>query len=65
MEAEGVRSHVSMKMDISTGVTQGWAAPGFVLQLLGLRFQLEQVLPQRPALILGLDDAIREREANR
>lgn len=65
MEAESVRSYVVAKMDLSTGITKGNAAPPFVLQLLGLRFQLNQVLPQRAALMLGLDDALREREPDR
>lgn len=65
MESDGVHRYVAGKMDVASGLTKGNVDPGFALQLLGLRFQLEQLLPQRPALILGLDEAIREREVNR
>ena len=53
-----------MKMDISTGVTQGWAAPGSCFSCWAYA-SVGASVPNAQRLILGLDDAIREREANR
>lgn len=62
MQPEAVQQFVASQMDLSTSMTKGQANLPFVMQLLGARYQLQQVIPHRAALLVGLDDAIRERE---
>lgn len=61
MRAEAVVQHVSSRLDLSAGMAKGSVSLGFAMQLIGLRVQLLQVIPQREALLQGLDDALRER----
>jgi hypothetical protein len=63
MERQGVQNFVESRMDLSIGITKGQVTLPFLMQLLGARFQLQQVLPHRAALLTGLDDAIRQRSA--
>ena len=61
MERQGVQSYVESRMDLTVGVTNGQVTVPFLMQLLGARFQVQQVLPHRAALMLGLDDVLRQR----
>lgn len=61
MNAEAIESYAVNKFDISTNVTGNRANLNFVMQLLAMRFQLLEVLPQRDALIAGLDEAFARR----
>ncbi|MFG6468677.1 hypothetical protein [Roseateles sp. BYS87W] len=63
MERQGVQNYVESRMDLTVGITKGQVTVPFLMQLLGARFQVQQVLPHRAALMLGLDDALRQRAA--
>lgn len=61
MKAESVTSFVANRLDLSAGIASNKASLGFVMQLIGARVQLLQVLPQRDSLLQGLDDAFGQR----
>ncbi|MDR7334695.1 hypothetical protein [Roseateles asaccharophilus] len=63
MDGRAVEALVANRMDASTTFTKGQANLAFVMQLLAARFQVQQVLPHRAALLMGLDDAIARRTA--
>ncbi|MCZ8234471.1 MAG: hypothetical protein ACK520_13900 [Inhella sp.] len=63
MQPQGVRQFVASRLDLSANISKGQASLGFVLQLMGARIQLHQVLPHREALVQGLDEAIARRPA--
>jgi hypothetical protein len=65
MEADAVKRYVAARMDLSADVSKRKVSLGFALQLLAVRFQLQQVIPQRSALLVGLDDALRVRSGGR
>lgn len=61
MKAEDMRRVAQSRWDLSASFAQNNASLGFAMQLVGLRVQLLQVLPQRDALVQGLDEALRLR----
>ena len=58
---EGIEAFVANKLDMAAAVSNNEASVGFVIQLLGTRFQLLDVMPRRDALVAALDEAIAER----
>lgn len=60
-KTEAVEAFVVNKLDMAAVVSSNAASVGFVTQLLGMRFQLLEVMPQRDALVAGLDEAIAQR----
>lgn len=60
-QVEAIDAFVTRKMDLSAGMVGNKANLGFVMQLLALRFQLQEVMPRRDALVAGLDEAIAQR----
>lgn len=63
MKAEAVEHFVVNRLDLSASVSDNKATVGFLVQLLAMRFQVLEVLPQRDALVAALDDAIAQRKA--
>lgn len=63
MQADAVRAFVTNRLDLSANFAQGRVSFGFVLQLMGARIQVQQVLPHRDSLVQGLDEAIAQRPA--
>lgn len=63
MSLEGVWNYVTGRMDVSADVAKGKVNLGFVMQLLAVRVQVEQVIPNRAALLVGLDDVLASRPA--
>jgi hypothetical protein len=61
MQSEGVETYAQAKLDVGASMSKNEVTMGFVMQLMGLRFQLLEVLPQRAALLVALDEAIAER----
>jgi len=61
MQEAGVDTYIANKLDLSASVATNRVSLGFVMQLMGLRFQLLEVLPQRAALLVALDEAIAQR----
>lgn len=58
---ENIEAFVGNKLDVAASVSKNAASVGFVIQLLGTRFQLLEVMPRRDALLAGLDEAIAKR----
>ena len=58
---EGIEAFVGNRLDIAASVSNNDVSLGFVIQLLGTRFQLLEVMPRRDALVAGLDAAIAQR----
>jgi hypothetical protein len=54
MKAEHVENMVVLRLDPSASIAKGNVNLGFAMQLVGLRLQLTQVLPNRDALVAGL-----------
>jgi hypothetical protein len=54
MKAEHVENMVTLRLDPSASIAKGNVNLGFAMQLVGLRLQLTQVLPNRDALVAGL-----------
>lgn len=63
MKVEAVERFVVNRLDLSASVSDNKATVGFLIQLLAMRFQVLEVLPQRDALVAALDDAISQRKA--
>lgn len=63
MKVEAVENFVVNRLDLSASVSENKATVGFLIQLLAMRFQVLEVLPQRDALVAALDDAIAQRKA--
>lgn len=61
-KVENIEAFVGSKLDMAASVSKNAASVGFVIQLLGARFQLLEVMPRRDALLAGLDEAIAQRE---
>jgi hypothetical protein len=62
MKAEDVENFAVRRLDLSAEMTHRQVDLSFVMQLIGMRFQLLEVLPRRDALLAGLDQAIAERD---
>lgn len=60
-QVEAIDAFVTKRMDLNAGMTRNNGSLGFVMQLLGVRFQLLEVMPRRDALLAGLDEAIAQR----
>lgn len=58
---ESIEAFVANRLDVAASVSSNEASLGFVIQLLGTRFQLLEVMPRRDALVAGLDAAIAQR----
>ncbi|KQV47068.1 hypothetical protein ASC95_26550 [Pelomonas sp. Root1217] len=61
VQADQVEAFVVDRLDAPASVTRNQVDLGFLFQLLGVRFQLLEVMPSRAALVAGLDDAIARR----
>jgi hypothetical protein len=61
MKADAIETYVINKLDLSANVAENKASLGFVMQLLAMRFQLQEVMPRQDALVAGLDEAIAQR----
>ena len=62
MSGDAVIQHASSRLDFSVSAAKGSVSLGFAMQLIAMRLQLLQVLPQRDALVQGLDDVLARRE---
>lgn len=65
MKPEDVDGFVTRHLDMSAELTKRHVDLAFVMQLIGLRFQLLEVIPRRDALIAGIDAAIAVRESGK
>jgi hypothetical protein len=61
MQEQAIRQYVANRLDLSAGISKGQVSLGFVMQLMGARIQLRQVLSHREALLQGLNDALSQR----
>lgn len=61
MKADAIETYVINKLDLSANMAENKASLGFVMQLLAMRFQLQEVMPRQDALVAGLDEAIAQR----
>lgn len=59
---EAIETFVVNRLDLAAKVSSNSGSVGFVMQLLGARFQLFEVMPRRDALVAGLDEAIAQRQ---
>lgn len=64
-KAEAIEAFVVNRLDLAAKVSTNSGTVGFVMQLLGARFQLLEVMPRRDALVAGLDEAIAQRDAGK
>lgn len=51
---EGVRNYVKNRLDLSVAFAKGSVSLGLGVQLVGLRVNVQQILPQREHLVAGL-----------
>lgn len=58
-------SFAKSRLDVSAAVTSNNVDLGFLMQLLGMRFQLLDVMPNRDAIVAGLDEVLSQRQAER
>jgi hypothetical protein len=62
VQTADIERFVTTKLDLGAEVSERKVSAGYLFQLLGLRFQLAEVMPRRAALLAGLDDAIAQRD---